>query len=93
MDCPTEEALIRGKLAGMPGIAALDFNLITRRLTLTHAPEALPTALGALEALGFGAIVEEAGARPSTQATTPVIAKSKWILLGVAAALAVAAEA
>jgi Cd2+/Zn2+-exporting ATPase len=77
----------------MPGIAALDFNLIAHRLTLTHTPEALPAALGALDALGFDATVEEAGARPSTQTATPAIERSKWVLLGIAAALAVAAEA
>lgn len=36
MDCPTEEVLIRGKLESMPGITGLDFNLIQRRLTVTH---------------------------------------------------------
>jgi Cd2+/Zn2+-exporting ATPase len=37
MDCPTEEGLIRGKLAGMAGVRALDFNLVQRTLTVSHA--------------------------------------------------------
>jgi len=37
MDCPTEESLIRKKLDAMPGIIRLEFNLIQRVLTVTHA--------------------------------------------------------
>lgn len=36
MDCPTEEALIRSKLAGLPGVIELDFNLMQRTLTVQH---------------------------------------------------------
>ena len=36
MDCPTEEALIRGKLGGVPGVVELDFNLMRRTLTVRH---------------------------------------------------------
>ncbi|HQC29664.1 MAG TPA: cation transporter, partial [Methylotenera sp.] len=36
MDCPTEEALIRNKLSAMDGITELDFNLMQRKLTVTH---------------------------------------------------------
>ncbi len=93
MDCPTEEALIRGKFSGIAGIATLDFNLIVRRLTITHSPDALPAALGALDAFGFDATVEEAEVSSLRQATAPVIPKSKWIRLAIAAVLAVAAEA
>jgi Cd2+/Zn2+-exporting ATPase len=91
MDCPTEEALIRAKLSGIAGIATLDFNLIARRLTITHAPDALPAALGALDALGFDATVEEASS--PRKAASFAIPKSKWIRLVIAAALAIAAEA
>src|SRR5690348_7175160 len=38
MDCPTEEALIRGKLDGMECVTGLDFNLMQRTLTVVHAP-------------------------------------------------------
>lgn len=36
MDCPMEEALIRNKLAPMPGITGLEFNLMQRVLTVNH---------------------------------------------------------
>ena len=38
MDCPTEEALLRKKLSGMPGVAGMEFNLMQRVLTVTHEP-------------------------------------------------------
>lgn len=60
MDCPTEEGLIRSKLQGMPGIAAMSFNLMQRKLTLEHEPQALQAALDALYGIGMPAeIVEE----------------------------------
>ena len=38
MDCPVEEKLIRSKLAGMPGVLGLDFNLMQRVLKVRHEP-------------------------------------------------------
>ncbi len=37
MDCPMEEALIRKKLGTMDGITGLEFNLMQRVLTVSHA--------------------------------------------------------
>jgi hypothetical protein len=39
MDCPTEEALLRKKLGGLAGVLGLEFNLMARVLTVTHAPQ------------------------------------------------------
>jgi Cd2+/Zn2+-exporting ATPase len=36
MDCPTEEALIRGRLQGRDGIDSMKFNLMARELTVRH---------------------------------------------------------
>jgi Zn2+/Cd2+-exporting ATPase len=90
MDCPTEEAMIRGKLATMAGVEALDFNLIQRRLTLTHHPEALEPALEALNAIGLGGVVESAVGERLTPG--PAVPRRTWALIGVAAAAAAAAE-
>ena len=52
MDCPMEEALIRKKLAGVPGIKNLAFNLMQRVLTVDHAlpsTEPIVTALKAID--------------------------------------------
>ncbi len=53
MDCPTEETLIRKKLAGMPGVGSVEFNLLRRVLTVEHDANALASVLDALRALGF----------------------------------------
>jgi Cd2+/Zn2+-exporting ATPase len=90
MDCPTEEALIRSKLAGVPGVAALDFNLVQRRLSVTYRPGALDAVLGALQAIGLDAKVEAVGT--DSAAPPPKSApKTHWwpmVLAGVTATLA-----
>ncbi len=90
MDCPTEEGLIRNKLTGMDGVAALDFDVIQRRLTVTHRPGALDATLAALQAIGFEAKVE-AGGTASAVAPAESLPKTKWwpmALAGVTATLA-----
>ena len=88
MDCPTEERLIRDKLAGLAGIGAMEFNLVQRTLTLSHAPEALVPALEAIRLLGM-----EAVAQPAKEASTPTTAaKTNWWPMAVSAIAAVSAE-
>jgi Cd2+/Zn2+-exporting ATPase len=90
MDCPTEEGLIRDKLTGMDGVAALDFNMMQRSLTVSHSPGTLDAVLAALRAIGFEAKVESGGAA-SAVAPVEALPKTKWwpmALAGVAATLA-----
>ena len=52
MDCPMEEALIRKKLATVPGIEGLEFNLMQRILTVRHglpSTEPIEAALKAID--------------------------------------------
>ena len=53
MDCPTEEALIRKHLSSVSGVAELAFNLMERRLTVTHSLSDEHPILGALRDLGM----------------------------------------
>ena len=89
MDCPTEEQLIRNKLGLMPGIAALEFNLMQRTLHLTHTPEALSPAIAAIRSLGMDARQENSQS-PSTAESSP--AKTRWWPLVISGVAAVAAE-
>ena len=89
MDCPTEERLITDKLSGMPGIAALQFNLLQRTLTISHAPDALAPALSAIRELGFTP-QSETETKASTEAYSPV--KGHWWRLGLSGVAAVSAE-
>lgn len=50
MDCPTEEALVCGRLAALPGMVKLEFNLARRSLTVNHrlpSPALIEQALSA----------------------------------------------
>ena len=55
MDCPTEEALIKKKLEGMPGVDRLEFNLIQRVLTVHHSLDSLSEIEKALTSIGMQA--------------------------------------
>ncbi len=89
MDCPTEEALIRSKLAGMAGIGALEFKLMQRTLTLTHTPAALAPAIEAIRSLGMEAVVQS-GLGGQAEAAPPE--KTRWWPLALSGLLATTAE-
>ena len=55
MDCPTEEALVRKKLEGMPGIDRLEFNLMQRMLTVHHSLDSLDEVERGLTSVGMQA--------------------------------------
>src|SRR5690606_6657151 len=88
MDCPTEEALIRGKLEGVPGILGLDFNLLQRQLTVRHNLASLDPVERALAAIGMQAVRQE-----SNQLAEPAPDRTRWWALGAALLAAIAAEA
>lgn len=53
MDCPTEEALIRKRLGNLPGVAALDFKLMQRKLTVNHTLPSTESIVQALKDIGL----------------------------------------
>ena len=68
MDCPTEEALIRGKLAGLAGVAGLEFNLMQRTLAVRHELPSLSPVEQALKAIGMQAVrMDQASAEQTTK--------------------------
>ena len=89
MDCPTEEALIRGKLGGMAGVTGLTFNLMQRTLQVVHAPGAQPAVLDAIRSLGFVPELPDSasGASLAAEPARP------WWPLALAAIAAVISEA
>ncbi|SOZ08199.1 putative Cation (cadmium)-transporting ATPase (Cadmium efflux ATPase) (plasmid) [Cupriavidus taiwanensis] len=91
MDCPTEETLIRNKLGGMAGIAALEFNLIQRVLTVHHTlPSAEPVAR-AIESLGMRPV--PLGAEAAQQVLPEIAGRKPWWPLAMAGVAALGAEA
>ncbi|MCE8033635.1 heavy metal translocating P-type ATPase [Billgrantia tianxiuensis] len=88
MDCPTEEALLRRALGDMPGIVRLDFDLIGRVLTVRHHDVEEEAVLRRVAATGMTAKRHDPAQRmPATSR------EEAWWKLGVAAVLALAAEA
>ena len=51
MDCPMEEALIRKRLGGVPGIVKLEFNLMQRLLTVDHELATTDSIVAALKSI------------------------------------------
>ena len=88
MDCPTEEALIRNKLGGMSTVVGMEFNLMQRVLTVTHAPGAHDKILDAIRSLGFVPEVPDTATHAApARAATPLRERRTWTLAaaGVAA--------
>ncbi len=88
MDCPTEEKLIRDKLASISGVTELGFNLLQRVLTVRHSASALPAVLSAIRDLGFTPVVE--GSATASEEVQAAPRKKDWwplALSGVAAVL------
>jgi Cd2+/Zn2+-exporting ATPase len=86
MDCPTEEKLIRDRLAAMPGVMGLEFNLLQRLLTVQHVPGALPEVLAAIGELGMSPQIEG-----NATDAKPAAGKPVWPL-ALSGVLAVTAE-
>jgi Zn2+/Cd2+-exporting ATPase len=87
MDCPTEEALIRSKLAGISQVEKLEFNLMQRRLAVWHTGP-VSQVEEALKSIGMDAT---AVANAPGQRAAPVASPQKKqfisLLLGLAAAV------
>ena len=67
MDCPTEEGLIRKRLGNLPGVAALDFNLMQRKLTVNHTLPSTESIVRALEDIGL----------PPSESATPALGSTR----------------
>lgn len=89
MDCPTEEALIRKKLANIAGITQLEFNLMQRILTIYHDHASLfeiETALVSID------MAPELITQVDNEKTADFTSEVKWQKLVIAGVIAFAAE-
>ena len=101
MDCPTEEALIRKRLASVSSVADLAFDLMERRLTVTHGLADEGPILGALRDVGMEAVpvvpvqsqLRSTGQSVAESAVEPpVVSRRTWVLMGISGVTALAAE-
>jgi Cd2+/Zn2+-exporting ATPase len=88
MDCPMEEALIRKKLGGLPGIVNLEFNLMQRLLTVDHELPASGPIVAALKSIGM-----TPEALPGAKAAPVPASKIPWARLAAAGLFAAFSEA
>ena len=88
MDCPTEEQLIRSKLATLADVSAVEFNLMRRQLTVSHAESAFDAIISGLKSIGFKPQLQHEHSQASTTATPQ---QSRWPLI-IAGLAATAAE-
>lgn len=91
MDCPTEERLIRNRLEAMPGIVGLDFDLLSRELTVHHRLGDTHGIVAALQALDMAPQPLAAGS--TAAAPPPTLSARSKALLAAAGLAAIAAEA
>ncbi len=95
MDCPTEEALIRKRLGAMQGIGELAFNLMERRLTVTHTLDDEQPIHDALREIGMqvGAGTQSQQDNcSSSEADTPAVSRKMWAMMAVSGTAALTAE-
>jgi len=101
MDCPTEEALIRKRLGSVPGIGELAFNLMTRRLTVTHTLDDEQPIHDALREIGMQAVAKtqsqqdtqaQQGSCSSCETDAPAVSRKIWVMMAVSGAAALTAE-
>ncbi|MFN3809036.1 MAG: heavy metal translocating P-type ATPase [Roseateles asaccharophilus] len=94
MDCPTEESLLRKALEGMPGINGLQFDLMSRRLAVSHSlPDEAPIT-AAIERLGMAPVLQDLS-RPAPAVNRDFgtgISKAQWLRMAGAGLLAIGAE-
>ena len=95
MDCPTEETLLRKRLAGMPGVVDLSFDLMRRQLTVQHSLPSIDPIVEAVASLGMVAEPAVSGVPDEALALAPAESRESWwplVLAGVAALASEAAE-
>jgi Cd2+/Zn2+-exporting ATPase len=93
MDCPTEETLLRKRLAGMPGVVDLSFDLMRRQLTVQHSLPSIDPIIEAVASLGMSAEPAVSGVPSEALAVAPMAPRESWWPLIIAGVLALGSEA
>ena len=78
MDCPTEEALLRKRLSGMPGVFDLSFDLMRRQLTVQHGLPSIDPIVDAVASLGMKAEPAVSGVPDEAIAVAPAGTRESW---------------
>lgn len=90
MDCPTEEALIRRSLSGLPDVLRLDFDLLNRILTVHHRQQNIADIHSKLKAVGMSGTPLDVG--QSHAALTEKPSRSQYWKMALGGIAAFSAE-
>jgi len=93
MDCPTEEALLRKTLTPMPGVRALDFDLMARTLRVAHDLADTKPLLDAVARVGMQAELLQPGTSAQAIETGPSVPVALRWRIAAAGLLAISNEA
>ncbi|MBI5536049.1 MAG: cadmium-translocating P-type ATPase [Deltaproteobacteria bacterium] len=92
MDCPTEEATIRKRLSAVEGVVGLEFNLMTRTLTISHTMPSEAPLVQALKDIDMAPSASADGAETAPEPRAKPIPTHVWWLMGVSGAAALGSE-
>jgi len=92
MDCPTEERIIRNGLRALGGVAQLDFDLLQRRLAVTHTPGREDAIEAAIARLGMDPVRVDGAATPAPTSADLAGRLREWGPLALSGIAALAAE-
>lgn len=91
MDCPVEEDLIRKRLGKESGIEGLDFDLMSRKLTVEHSFDTDATILKALREIGMDPS-DDPELEGTSLTSKPAVNNREMWLVGAALVLAIVSE-
>ena len=92
MCCPTEEQMIRNCLRKMEGVAALEFDIVQRRLTVNHEPGRAEAVQAAVASIGMEPVRLEDGASATPEPTLPIDRLREWGPIALSGLAALGAE-
>ncbi|VXC35458.1 putative cadmium-transporting ATPase [Massilia sp. 9I] len=93
MDCPTEERLIRNKIEPIEGISRLEFNLMSRVLTIHHELESSDRIAAALRDIGMKAeVLDDVGTSRGAVPAPAGLTSGQKVMLVISGATAAIAE-
>jgi Cd2+/Zn2+-exporting ATPase len=92
MDCPTEEKLIRLCLSSLPGVLALDFDLLNRILTVHHTLADTTIVFSKLKQIGMSADIFTSSHGETGHAGASTVSRRQIMVMSIAALAAFSSE-
>jgi len=92
LDCAAEEALVRKSLKAVPGVRAIECNIVNRQVEVTHDKVEPGAIEAAIRRVGLTPSIADAGKPSADPASSAVASRRNLIFLGLSGLAAFAAE-